>query len=348
MIRLHRGLFIAKRHKTKARICEWREGRFSLAGPRNQTLWFRNCGENGPDNRTIDKGARIIPRRKNSMMNSFLVISSYKFFRPLGVLREAQSALKSRARSSGLKGTVILAPEGINVSIAGLESAIEDFVELLECLTGSGSLWLKKSWTERAPFSRMLVKVKSHIVPLEGPSAPSTQDPESFIDPFRLKAWFDDEKEFTLLDARNAYEVKVGAFKGAKDLRLRRFKNFESRINKNAELNKRRPIVIVCTGGIRCEKAYPVMKKAGFDEVYQLKGGIVNYFEKVGGAYFEGDCFVFDKRVALNSSLKESDVVECFSCRSPVSPEEQTLESYQVGVCCPHCAETKATEAMHR
>ena len=149
-----------------------------------------------------------------------------------------------------------------------------------------------------------------------------------------------DRGEFVhVLDTRNAYELRVGTFENAIDLDLRTFRAFPEAVAALPEDMKNEPVVMFCTGGIRCEKASAIMIEAGFTNVKQLKGGVLGYFEAVGGAHWNGDCFVFDQRVAVNPDLIETDVVMCFACREPLSVEEQASPDYVVGTSCPYCIE---------
>ena len=155
--------------------------------------------------------------------------------------------------------------------------------------------------------------------------------------PRKLKEWLDQGRSVTLLDARNAYEVKLGTFRGAHTLDLDHFREFPIAAASLPHHLKDEPVVTFCTGGIRCEKAAPLLQKAGFAQVFQLDGGILRYFEECGGEHFEGDCFVFDKRVALDASLRETGAALCFVCQTPLTAIEQEDPRYVMSVSCPHC-----------
>ena len=157
------------------------------------------------------------------------------------------------------------------------------------------------------------------------------------IAPETLKEWLEEKRDFTLLDTRNNYEVELGTFENADHLNIRNFCHYEAQAKKIPKDLTEKPLVVFCTGGIRCEKAAPLMKKLGFKNVLQLDGGILNYFEKTGGAHYRGDCFVFDDRVALTPTLEETDLIPCAHCGKSVTKEERRLPTFRFGKCCPHC-----------
>ena len=271
-----------------------------------------------------------------------LHIAAYHFFTPeeTGFPEDLQSIrpiFKEKCVSLDLKGTILLASEGFNVSLAGSETSIEEFLSFLENETKVDSLIVKRTWADRQPFTRMLVKAKEQIIPVREEGVEPGKYTGPHISPKEFKKWYDEGKDMIVLDTRNDYEIRVGTFKDAVDLDLKHFRDFGSKLDQLSEEDKEKPVVMFCTGGIRCEKASPVMEAKGFKNVYQLDGGILNYFKEVGGEHYEGDCFVFDRRVALNSKLEETDAVECFNCRNPVTPEEQVMNTFKFGLFCPHC-----------
>ena len=245
--------------------------------------------------------------------------------------------LQSVCDDLGLKGTVLLAPEGINFFLAGPQSSIDGFVTYLEKDPRFESIPLKVSYTDYQPFNRMNVRRKKEIISV----GLDHIQPEFFtgdeIDPVDFKAMLDDGTFVHVLDTRNDYELRVGTFENAINLDIRSFRAFPEAIQSLPSTMKDEPIVMFCTGGIRCEKASAIMIEAGFTNVKQLKGGILGYFEAVGGDHWNGDCFVFDQRVAVNPALQETEVVVCFACRQPLSLEEQSSPQYVVGESCPYC-----------
>lgn len=245
--------------------------------------------------------------------------------------------LQSVCDDLGLKGTILLAPEGINFFLAGTQASIDGFVAHLERDERFHDIPLKVSYTDYQPFNRMNVRRKKEIISV----GLDHIQPESFtgdeIEPSEFKAMLDEGAFVHVLDTRNDYELRVGTFENAIDLDIRTFRAFPDAIESLPAAMKDEPIVMFCTGGIRCEKASAIMIEAGFTNVKQLKGGILGYFEAVGGAHWNGDCFVFDQRVAVNPALEETEVVVCFACRQPLSAQEQASADYVVGTSCPYC-----------
>lgn len=228
-------------------------------------------------------------------------IAAYKFV-ALSELAQLRARVRALCVEGELKGTVLLSPEGINLFLAGAAEAVERFQHLLRAQVEFADLDFKQQVSASVPFERLLVKIKREIIPMGDTGAVAGAAPR--IAPRALKAWLDDGRPLVLLDTRNAFEVARGSFQGALHLNLRNFREFERKCAALDDALKRQPIVTFCTGGIRCEKAAPLMLARGFREVYQLDGGILRYFEHCGGVHYEGDCFVFDERVVLDSKLQ--------------------------------------------
>ena len=239
-----------------------------------------------------------------------------------------------------LKGTVLLSPNGINFFVAGTHEAIEQYVSFLEEDERFQGISLHISYSEYQPFKRMLVRLKNEIISLGMDEIKPAERKGQYIQPKEFKKWLDEGKEVMILDTRNDYELRVGTFENAIDLNIKSFREFPE-ATKKLEQDKTTPVVMFCTGGIRCEKASVVMENQGWENVYQIKGGILGYFKECGGAHWNGDCFVFDKRVSVNSELEESDHVLCFECRNPLSVEEQKSKDYVIEQYCPYCIEKK-------
>lgn len=239
--------------------------------------------------------------------------------------------------SSQLRGTILLAHEGINFFLAGDEQGIEAFLSFLDEDVRFLDIPLKRSHTTYQPFNRMNVRLKKEIISIGMDEVKPAEFTGDTIAPTEFKQWLDEGKTVTVLDTRNDYEIRLGTFENAVDLDITSFRSFPAAIETLPEDIKDTPVVMFCTGGIRCEKASVVMLEAGFKDVRQLEGGILGYFEQVGGAHWNGDCFVFDHRVALTPELEESDAVQCFACRQPLSMEEQESPDYVVEVSCPYC-----------
>tara|TARA_X000001036_G_scaffold211268_1_gene198376 strand:- start:157 stop:1017 length:861 start_codon:yes stop_codon:yes gene_type:complete len=239
-----------------------------------------------------------------------------------------------------LKGTVLLSPNGINFFVAGTHEAVEQFVSFLETDERFQDIALHISYSEYQPFKRMLVRLKNEIISLGMDEIKPAERKGQYIQPKEFKKWLDEGKEVMILDTRNDYELRVGTFENAIDLDIKSFREFPE-ATKKLEQDKSTPVVMFCTGGIRCEKASVVMENQGWENVYQIKGGILGYFKECEGAHWNGDCFVFDKRVSVNPKLEETDHVLCFECRNPLSVEEQKSEDYVIEQYCPYCIDKK-------
>jgi UPF0176 protein len=240
-------------------------------------------------------------------VNKVLNVSAYRFV----ALPDAQSLrapLLERALALGLKGTVLVAEEGINLFLAGDEAAVREFLALLRADPRLADLQAKESWSETVPFGRMLVKFKHEIIRMNHPAIQPVQGRAPAIDGPTAKRWLDqghdDEgRPVVTLDTRNAFEVGHGTFEGAIDWGLKKFSDFPAAFDAHRAQLEGKTVVSFCTGGIRCEKAAIYMREAGLDHVWQLDGGILKYFEETGGAHFQGNCFVFDEREALDPEL---------------------------------------------
>ena len=249
----------------------------------------------------------------------------------------------------GLKGTILLSPEGINLFLAGTRESIDQFLAFLRSDPRFADVEVKESVSEKQPFNRMLVRLKREIITMKHPLIKPELGRAPAVEATTLKRWLDQGhddqgKPVVMLDTRNAFEVDVGTFENTIDYRIEKFSEFPAIIEREKESLNDKTIVTFCTGGIRCEKAAIHMKNIGYESVYQLEGGILKYFEKVGGAHYTGDCFVFDHRTALNPQLQETETRQCFACRAVVTPREQLSPLYIEGKSCPHCA-TVATAA---
>ena len=236
-----------------------------------------------------------------------------------------------------LKGSILLSMNGINFFLSGSDEAIEKFRSRLELDPRLSGIPMKYSYTEYQPFRRMLVKVKKEIISLGMDDIRPSEFTGQHVSPIEFKSMLDKDKEIIVLDTRNNYETRIGSFKGAVELDLKSFRGFPEAIRNLPASYKKKTLVLYCTGGIRCEKATSVMLKDGYEDVRQLDGGILAYLEQCGGSHWEGDCFVFDQRVAVDENLNESEIEMCFSCREPLSVEEQKSENYAFGKYCPYC-----------
>lgn len=272
-------------------------------------------------------------------MAAFTNISAYKFT-PLTDLKPLRERLFALCRSLQLKGTILLSTEGINLFIAGPPEAVDALVAELRNIVGLEDLTPKHSPSDHQPFTRMLVRIKKEIIAfgVEGINPALRTSPK--LKACELKQWLDEGRPVTLLDTRNDYEVKLGTFHGAVPAGIDHFREFPDAVRKLPPAMKQQPVVMFCTGGIRCEKAGPFMEREGFEHIFQLEGGILKYFEECGSAHYDGDCFVFDQRVGVDPALQEADSKLCFACLSPLTAEEQRDARFVSGVSCPYCFKT--------
>ena len=246
-----------------------------------------------------------------------------------------------------LKGTILLSPEGINLFLAGTRASVDQFLTFLRADARFADIPVKESLSEKQPFNRMLVRLKREIITMKNPLIKPELGRAPAVDAQTLKRWLDQGRDdqgkpVVMMDTRNAFEVDVGTFENTIDYRIEKFSEFPAIVEREKEALNDKTIVTFCTGGIRCEKAAIHMKNIGYDSVYQLEGGILKYFEEVGGAHYQGDCFVFDHRTALNPQLQETETRQCFACRAVVTPREQLSPLYIEGQSCPHCATVTA------
>ena len=265
-------------------------------------------------------------------------IAGYRFV-DLPDRDELREPMLEHCLELGLKGTVLLSPNGINFFLAGTQDATDSFLQNLESDERLAGIPVKVSNTDYQPFRRMLVKRKQEIIALGRNDIRPTEFTGPHISPTEFKQMLDEGEDIVVLDTRNDYETRVGMFDDAVELDIPSFREFPDAIETLPDEYRSKTVVMYCTGGIRCEKASAVMLKAGFEDVRQLEGGILGYFDECGGTHWSGDCFVFDQRVALDHQLEETEVEMCFRCREPLSVEERKSERYVVNQHCPYCFE---------
>ena len=269
---------------------------------------------------------------KNSVVN----IAGYKF-EPLVDPVDLVSLYQQKCDELELKGTMLISKNGINFSLAGTQQATDTIIAFLEEDNRFLNIPLKVTYSETQPFRRMKVRLKKEIISLGRKDINPRELTGERITPQDLKNLLDNKEDVLVLDTRNEYETRIGKFKNAIDLNLDTFRDFPKAVESLPEEYKDKQIVMYCTGGIRCEKASAVMMKAGFADVKQLEGGVLDYFKETGGAYWEGDCFVFDERVALDTELNETDYIYCYICREPLSAEEKASPNFKINEHCPYC-----------
>lgn len=258
-------------------------------------------------------------------------------FTPLGELKALRERLFAYCRERRLLGTILLSTEGINLFMAGEEAGLEELLGELRAIPGLAGLTPKVSYSEQQPFSRLLVRIKREIIAFGVSGIDPAQRTSPKLAAAELKRWLDEGRPVVLLDTRNDYEVQLGTFRGAVPAGIRHFRDFPKAVAALPEEMKEQPVVMFCTGGIRCEKAGPYMEREGFREIYQLDGGILKYFEECGRDHYDGECFVFDHRVGLDPTLEETDSTQCYACQAPLTAEDQESEKYVPGRSCPRC-----------
>ncbi len=275
-------------------------------------------------------------RKTSASMTDVVNIAAYKFA-DLTELSELRSELRALCQSRQLKGTILLSPEGINLFVAGERDGIDALIGRIQQIPGLADFEFKESLSQEQPFQRMLVKIKPEIISfgVEGIEPHRYTSPR--ISAEELKQWLDEGRPVTLLDTRNNFEIDAGTFRDAVAIDIDSFRQFPDAAEKLPEELKQQPVVTFCTGGIRCEKAAPYLERVGFENVLQLDGGILKYLEVCGGDHYDGDCFVFDRRVAVNEKLAESPLAQCFICQAILTPEDQNSPLYVEGQSCPHC-----------
>jgi UPF0176 protein len=274
----------------------------------------------------------------------FEIAAFYKFT-PLPTFRQVQSALREKLQALGAKGSVLLAEEGLNGTISTPHGQMTAVLEAIATVSRSGALEAKFSTSEFPPFKRMKVRLKKEIVTMGAAKSAPHEVVGEYVDPADWNALISDP-DVVLVDARNAYEHRIGTFRNAIDPGTESFSQFPGWVTSSLGNMKGKKIATFCTGGIRCEKATSFMKLEGFDKVYHLKGGILKYLETIppDQSLWQGACYVFDERVAVEHGLAQSDFTTCRGCLMPVSAEERTSPLYEEGVCCPACAEKLSDE----
>lgn len=255
---------------------------------------------------------------------TFINISGYRFVH-IDDLDKLQAAMKQRLSTLSVLGSVMLASEGINVSLAGTAESIAGFRRWLNADKRFAGIWLKETTSEYIPYQRLRVRQRNEIIAFDGQQSEQRQQNRpaaKSISPTQLKSWIDQQKDLTLLDTRNDYEIVSGTFNQSQHVNIKHFRHFKEAVKTavaNGELDTEKPMITYCTGGIRCEKAAPWLLENGFSEVYQLEGGLLNYFQQCGGSHWQGDCFIFDERVELTpEDLQPTGAGLCDYCQLAV------------------------------
>ena len=268
---------------------------------------------------------------------SYIAAALYKFT-PFPDPSVHQAALQNVCTSADVKGTLLLAEEGINGTIAGTRAGIDAVLAHIRTLPGCADIEHKESPSPDMPFLRMKVRLKKEIVTMGVPTVDPTSTVGTYVDPENWNALISDP-DVVLIDTRNDYEVGIGTFEGAINPETETFREFPNWFEKFKAENKKPKIAMFCTGGIRCEKSTAYLKSLGHDEVYHLKGGILKYLENVPAeeSKWQGECFVFDSRVSVGHGLVPGDYDQCFACRRPITEEDKLRAEYVPGVSCHQC-----------
>lgn len=281
---------------------------------------------------------------KDLTLSKIVVAALYKFA-SLSDYQELQAPLLDLCNQYRIKGTLLLAEEGINGTVAGSREGIDALLHYLRSDARLAGLEHKESHADEMPFYRMKVRLKKEIVTLGVPGIDPNRKVGTYVPPEQWNTLISDP-DVIVVDTRNAYEYEIGTFKGAVDPHTSTFREFPEFVKKNLDPAKHKKVAMFCTGGIRCEKASSYMLEQGFEEVYHLQGGILKYLEKVPAeeSLWEGECFVFDQRVAVKQGLELGEFDLCHACRHPVSPDDKLSPEYEEGVSCPYCHATLSEE----
>lgn len=267
----------------------------------------------------------------------YVVAALYRFVR-LPQFEALREPLLDQCVSFGIRGTLLLASEGINGTVAGTREGIDLLLAYLKAIPELAQLDHKESFCDELPFYRMKVKLKKEIVTMGVEGIDPQVTVGRYVEPKDWNALITDP-DVLLVDTRNDYEVEIGTFKGALDPNTTTFREFPEYVKNNLDPQKQKKVAMFCTGGIRCEKATAYMIEQGYDEVFHLKGGILKYLEEVPEAesLWQGECFVFDNRVSVNHKLEKGDYDQCHGCRFPITEQDKRDARYVAGVSCPRC-----------
>lgn len=270
---------------------------------------------------------------------SQVVATFYKFVK-LPDFAEKRDPLLSHCQAQGIRGTILLAAEGINGTLSGSRQAIDSVLSFLRSDPRLVDIEHKESHADFSPFDRMKVRLKKEIVTLGLPEIDPSDRVGTYVSPKDWNALISDP-EVTVIDTRNDYEVSIGTFKRAQNPKTASFRQFPEYVRDRLNPTKHKKVALFCTGGIRCEKATSLMMAQGFQEVYHLKGGILKYLEEVPAdeSLWQGECFVFDQRVAVREGLEIGTYEMCCGCGHPIAEADKASPHYQEGISCPYCFE---------
>lgn len=276
------------------------------------------------------------------------IVALYRFF-SIADPQALRDELQRLCRQSGINGTLIIAAEGINGTVAGTGPAVEGLVERLMRVDGFAGAEIKYSTAAEPPFRRLKVRLKREIVTMGVAGFDGSAERGSYVDPEDWNALIDDP-DTVLVDTRNAYETAIGTFEGAIDPQTATFREFPDWLEQNRDHLQGRKLAMFCTGGIRCEKATAYARTVGLDQVYHLKGGILKYLETISpqDSRWSGECFVFDERVTVAHGLERGEASLCRACRHPLTAEDRQSADYVEGISCSHCLDQRSDEDRRR
>ena len=276
------------------------------------------------------------------------VAALYRFVR-LEDFEDLRAPLLAFCEARGIRGTLLLAEEGINGTIAGTEQAISEVLAYLRSDNRLADLDCKFSYNTDRPFLRMKVKLKKEIVTMGRPGIDPNQCVGRYASPEQWNALVDDP-ECLVIDTRNDYEVEIGTFQGAINPNTTSFREFPEWVEENLDPSKHKKVAMFCTGGIRCEKSTSLLVSMGFEDVWHLQGGILNYLEKtpVEQTRWDGECFVFDSRVSVDHDLEKGSYDQCYACRFPIDDAQKASDLYVPGVSCPRCHDAHSDQQKER
>ena len=287
----------------------------------------------------LDLGGKLPHLR--AMTSQTITVAAFYRFHPLVDIAAIREKLLPALKTAGARGSVLLAEEGVNGTLAAPADQIETALNAVVALCGLPELDRKYSKAPALPFLRLKVRLKKEIVTIGNVKANPNELVGEYVEAKDWNALISDP-DVIVIDTRNDYEVRIGTFQNAIDPSTESFSQFPAWVNKNLHNMKGKKIATFCTGGIRCEKATSFMRHEGFENVYHLKGGILKYLEEIPPeqSLWDGACYVFDERVAVGHGLKIADFTTCHGCLKPVSADERLSLKYEEGVCCPNCADT--------
>lgn len=272
-------------------------------------------------------------------------VAAFYRFTPLNDIPGLRARIRAEGERLDICGTILLAPEGVNSTIAAAPDALDEFMTWLDKTLGISRGEVKYSTAQDKPFNRFKVRPKKEIITMRVADADPNALVGEYVSPEEWNALVERD-DVTLIDTRNTYETAVGTFRGAIDPGLESFTDFADYVERELDPATHKHVAMYCTGGIRCEKASSYMLARGFENVYHLKGGILKYLEDIPEqeSLWDGECFVFDKRVAVTHGLAEGSHAICYGCRAPLAPADRQSGSYEEGVSCPHCIDDLTQE----